>query len=213
MDIEEIMNSVTWEHLLFIFSLVFIVLFRAPMADLIRRIIKIDEKGITASPLPEAQREKVQTSAEAVQQLLDAVGNSIVINEQEEKIRDELKVKQLTVETDTARVLIKHLAGTQVLLAFERVHSSIFGSQIYLLKKLNELAGQGQSVEFVHNHIDHVKTLFPDQLAGWSYEQYWAFLYSHLLIVLKDEKFHITNFGVEYLTWLARNGRSENRPL
>ena len=110
-------------------------------------------------------------------------------------------------------VLIKHLAGTQVLLAFERIHSSIFGSQIFLLKKLNEVAGQGRAEEYVNNHIDYVKEQYPEQLGNWSFEQYLSFLYSQLLIVRHGDQIHITNMGVEYLTWLARNGRREDNPL
>ena len=141
------------------------------------------------------------------------MGNSIVINEQEKNIIKDLKIKGLPVDGDTEKVLIKHLAGTQVLLAFERIHSSIFGSQIFLLKKLNEVAGQGRAEEYVNNHIDYVKEQYPEPLGNWSFEQYLSFLYSQLLIVRHGDQIHITNMGVEYLTWLARNGRREDNPL
>ena len=210
---EEILKIITWHHLAFVFALVFIFVFRQPIAGLIKRTTKIDKEGLTAEPTPETQREITETSAEAVQQLLNAVGNSIVINEQEENIKKDLRLKGLPAEGDTAKVLIKHLAGTQLLLAFERIHSLIFGSQIFLLKKLNEVVGQGRTVDFVNNHVDHVKSLYPDQLGDWSTEQYFEFLYSHLLIVRHDTQIHITNLGVEYLTWIARNGRREDNPL
>ena len=209
----EILNAITWHHMAFLFAVVFVYLFRQPLSDLIKRITKIDKQGVTAEPSPDSQRENTETGAEAVQQLLDVVGNSIVINEQEDIIRNELTAKGLPAENDAAKVLIKHLAGTQLLLAFERIHNTIFGSQIYLLKKLNEFAGQGRSTEFVNHHIDHVREMYPDNLVDWDAERYLNYLYSQSLITINGDQLHITNLGVEYLTWVVRNGRRENNPL
>ncbi len=210
---EEIVKAISWQHLAFLFALIFIFVFRQPLSGLIKRTTKIDKEGLTAEPSPESQREKTETSAEAVQQLLDVVGNSIVINEIEERIRNELTAKGLPVGEGIAKVLIKHLSGTQLLLEFERIHSSIFGSQILLLKKLNEVAGQGRTEEFVKNYIEHVKELYAEQLGEWTSEQYLNFLYSQLLIVSDSGQIHITNLGVEYLTWITRNGRREDNAL
>ena len=90
---------------------------------------------------------------------------------------------------------LKHLAGTRVLLEFEQIHNLIFGSQIFLLKKLNEVAGQGKPIEFVANHFEHVKGLFPEQLGNWSLGQYLAFLIGRLLITTKGNIFHITTWA------------------
>lgn len=177
------------------------------------RITKISKEGLTAERTPEAQQEQSESSVEAVQQLLDFVGNSIVINEQECRIKSDLKAKGLSYDTDTDKVLIKHLAGTQILLAFERIHGSIFGSQIVLLKKLNEVSGQGRSIEFVDEHISGVKEIYSESLSSWSNPQYLNYLYSQSLIILLGEQIHITNLGVEFLTWMARNGRREGNPL
>ncbi len=206
----EILSAITWHHLVFVFAVIFIALFRQPLSELIRRITKIGKEGVTASSVPEAQREK--TDPEAVQQLLDVIGNSIVIADIEGRIKSELKEKGLNADGDTVKVLIRHLAGTQLLLSFEQIHNLIFGSQIFLLKKLNEVAGQGRPWTFVTNHIDHVKTLYPE-LGDWSYDQYLGFMYGRLLIIRHGDQIHITNLGVEYLTWIARNGRRENNPL
>lgn len=208
---KELLSAVTWHHLTFIFALVFIATFRQPLSELIRRTTKIGKEGLTAGSTPEAQREK--SDPESVQQLLDVVGNSIVITDIEGRIRTELTNNGFNTNGDTAKVLIRHLAGTQLLLSFEQIHNLIFGSQIFLLKKLNEVVGQGRPVAFVNGHIDHVKSIYPSELGEWSYDQYLEFLYGRLLIVRHEDQVHITNNGVEYLTWVARNGRSENNPL
>ena len=207
---EEFLKAISWQHLGFIFALVFIFSFRQPLSDLIRRVTSISKDGLTAGAPPEAQREKEHESA---QQLLDVIGSSIVIEELENRIKAELTTKNLSAEGHSVKVLIRHLAGTQLLLSFEQVHNLILGSQIFLLKKLNEVTGQGRPAQFVYGHIDHVKTLYPTELHDWSHEEYLAFLFIRSLIVQHDNQIHITNLGVEYLTWLVRNGRSEDKSL
>jgi hypothetical protein len=208
---EGIIKAIGWPHLAFLFAVFFVLLFRKPLFGLISRITSIDKSGIKASHTPEAQREKQKK--ESVQQLLLAIGDSIVLQDIEGRIRADLKEKGLETDGDTIKVLIKHLAGTRVLLEFEQTHNLIFGSQIFLLKKLNEVAGQGKPVEFVSNHFEHVKGLFPRQLGDWSLEQYVAFLIGRSLITTEGNIFHITNLGVEYLTWMIRNGKREDNPL
>lgn len=208
---EGIIKAIGWPHLAFLFAVFFVLLFRKPLFGLISRITSIDKSGIKASQTPEAQRE--EQKKESVQQLLLAIGDSIVLQDIEGRIRADLKEKGLEIDGDTIKVLIKHLAGTRVLLEFEQIHNLIFGSQIFLLKKLNEVAGQGKPIEYVANHFEHAKGLFPEQLGDWSLEQYLAFLIGRLLITTKGNIFHITNLGVEYLTWMIRNGKRENNPL
>jgi len=79
--------------------------------------------------------------------------------------------------------LVKHLAGTQLLLSLEKIHNSIFGSQIFLLRKLNEVVGTGRNEEYVLNHIDNVKNIFTENLSDWDANQYLAFLLTHLLLL------------------------------
>jgi len=208
---KELLNAITREHLIFVFALAFIIIFKQPLSELIRRTTRIGKDGLTAGSTPEAQREK--SDPEAVQQLLDVIGNSIVISDIEGRLKNGLTEKNFSIDGDAVKVLIRHLAGTQLLLSFEQIHNLIFGSQLFLLKKLNEVAGQGRPLAFINDHIDQVKEMFPTVLGDWSYDQYLEFLYDRLLIVRHGDQIHITNMGVEYLTWVARNGQSENRTL
>jgi hypothetical protein len=178
---------------------------------LISRITSNGKSGLKAEPLPEVQREKQKS--EAVQELLLAVGNSIALADIEGRIKAEIVERGLGNDEDTVKVLIKHLAGARLLLEFEQIYNLIFGSQIYLLKKLNEIVGQGQNNQFVEAHFQHVKTMFAKELGSWSFDQYMTFLFARMLVVNNKGIYHITNLGVEFLTWMARNGRSESRPL
>lgn len=208
---EEIIKSLGWPHLTFLFTVFFVLLFKKPLFGLISRITSINKSGIKASQTPEAQRE--EQKKELVQQLLLSIGDSIVLQDIEGRIKVDFREKGLETEGDTIKVLIKHLAAAKILLEFEQIHNLIFGSQISLLKKLNEVAGQGKPKEYVSAYFEHIKSLFPEQLGNWSLEQYLAFLIGRLLITTKGDIFHITNLGVEYLTWMIRNGRQEDYPL
>ena len=208
---EEIIKSLSWSHLTFLFAVFFVLLFRKPLFGLISRITSIDKSGIKASQTPEAQRE--EQKKESVQELLLVIGDSIVSRDVEGRIKADLKGRGLETDGDTIKVLIKHLGAAKILLEFEQIHNLIFGSQIFLLKKLNEVAGQGKPREFVAMHFEQIKSLFPELLGNWSSEQYLAFLLSRLLITIEGNVFHITNLGVEYLTWMIRNGRREDKPL
>ena len=203
----EILKSLGWPHFAFAFGVVFVLIFRRHLGALLDRITSIDRGGIKTQPVPEAQRE--EKKSEAAQELLDAIQHSIVLKDIETRIGAELQARELDTQSDTARVLIRHLAATRILLEFEQVQYFIFGSQIFLLKKLNEVAGQGQPKSFVTAHFKRLREdVFPDTFQDWTLEQYLAFLLGRQLILLSGDTYHITNLGVEYLTWMARNGRS-----
>ncbi len=177
---EEIIKALGWPHFSFLFALVFVLLFRNQLAGLISRITSIDKFGVKAAPTPEAQREKQKT--EAVQELLLAIGDSIVLRDVEGRIKSDLKERGLETEGDTIKVLIKHLGAAKVLLE-------------------------------VVTHFEHVKDIFKKDFGDWSFDQYMAFLIGRSLVTVDRDTYHISNLGVEYLTWMTRNGRSENRPL
>lgn len=208
----EIITALGWPHFAFAFGLVFLVLFRDQLRALLGRITSIDKNGIKTQPNPEIQREDPK-KIEAAQELLLAIGNTVVLEEIESRIKRDLTARQLIVEGETTKVLIKYLAAAQVGLEFEQVQNLIFGSQIYLLKKLNEVTGQGQLPALVEAHFAHVQSMFTDSFGDWSLEKYLYFLFDRNLIVHQDGRYHITNLGKEYLVWMARTGRSENKAL
>ena len=203
----EISKSLAWPICL----LILVKVFHKQISNFIHRIIKIDKEGITAMPLSEYQLEKPKT--EAVKSLLDVVSKTDLINSIEEDIRADLKKRGLQTTGDSIDVLIRHLAGTSLLLSFEQTHSQIFGSQLALLRLLNEMVGQGRSVTFINDYFDHIKLSFPEAFDEWSVDQYLNYMFVNLLITQNENKIHITNKGVEYLTWIARNGIQDNKPL
>ena len=208
----EIIAALGWPHFAFSFGVVFLLVFHAQLRALLGRITSIDKTGIRTQPNPEIQREDPK-KIEAAQELLLAIGNTVVLQDIEGRIRNELTTRQLSVEGETTKVLIKYLAAAQVGLEFEQIQNLIFGSQIYLLKKLNQVTGQGQSLALIESHFEHVQKMFNDSFADWTLEKYLHFLFERQLIVLQDGRYHNTNLGKEYLVWMARTGRAENNAL
>jgi hypothetical protein len=210
--VPEIISALGWPHFAFAFGLVFLFIFREQLRALLGRITSIDKSGIKTQPNPEIQREDPK-KIEAAQELLLAIGNTVVLQDIESRIKNELTSRQLSIDSETTKVLIKYLAAAQVGLEFEQVQNLIFGSQIFLLKKLNEVSGQGQSPALVQSHFEHIQKVFSDSFADWSLEKYLHFLFERNLVIFQDGRYHITNLGKEYLVWMARTGRSENKPL
>lgn len=212
MNAAQIISALGWPQCALLFGAIFLLIFRKPLVGLLNRITSIDKTGITALPNPEVQRE-LQTRTGAAQELMLAVGQSPVLQELEATIRTELADRGLAIEGETTDVLVKYLAAALLNLEFEQIHGLIFASQISLLKSLNEVAGQGQAPELLRIFFDVTKSRFPDAFGDWSLRQYLDFLMGRRLLVLQDERYHITNKGKEYLIWMARNGKSEINPI
>ena len=206
----ELLNAIAWHHLAFVIAIIFICKFRNQISALINRTRKIGMEGLSADPIPDKQQEKIETNSEAAQKLLKLVGDSPVIIEQENRINEDLK----SINADErVLVLTKYLAGTQILLAFEKIYAIIFRSQISILNMLNENRGQGMPVNSIDTYINIVKADYSETLGKWTNEQYLKFLYDSFLIMKEGDKIHITNLGIEFLAWMTREGRSQHKLL
>lgn len=153
------------------------------------------------------------TNNDNVQELIDRIGNSPSIAGLEENIKQELITNGLDVTGETVKVLLRHLAGAQLILTFEKIHSIIFGSQLRLLKQLNYSLPNGISEEDVSQFFEKVKLQFIESFKNWTVENYLSFLYSSSLITKTDNNIYLTNFGLEYLTWIVKNGIIEDKSL
>ncbi len=65
-------------------------------------------------------------------------------SEVEKLIYSDLQRRNLETSGDTVKVLVRHMAATQLALEFEQKYNLILGSQIYLLKKFIEQAKNRQ---------------------------------------------------------------------
>ena len=209
-EVAAIIASIGWPQAALLFALVFIALFFRPLRSFIDRVKSFGKDGVTTDDIPKSQIAESKTKA--VEDLM-RLGDSTLLKDVETAILTNLQHRGLGATGDSVRVLTHHLAATQIALEFEQVHSVIFGSQIFLLKKLNEFSSVGLDPSYLEKHFDGVQKMFSDGLGDWTLEQYLSFLYNRTLIRMDFGKYHLTVRGAEFLLWLVRMGRSENLPL
>jgi hypothetical protein len=170
----------------------------------------VGKEGVKADALPEAQYDEAQR--QVVDELMNLGDNQLLI-EVETAIKEDLKNRGLEYESNTVSVLIRHLAATRIAYAFEQAYNSIFGSQIHLLKQLHRVAGEGATKKYIDDYFSKVQQLYPDELNTWNTDQYLRYLILIEFITLKNNKYHITVKGTEFLIWLAKYARTENKVL
>jgi hypothetical protein len=163
--------------------------------------------GATASQAQEPVNEQ-----EEVRKLMD-IATSPALLRQDEAIRKDLAGRGFDTTGSTVTVLIRHLATARVLLVAERIYRTIFGSQIFLLKLLNEAPGKTLPVERVKAHFDAVKEAFPKVFEGWKIDTYLNFLISWELIRRDGDTYAITEYGSEFLTWMVAMALPEKGKL
>ena len=207
--LQKVIGSLGWPHIALIIGIFFMIIFRVPIATFIGRIRTVGKAGVTTETSPLAQSDEKRKIA--VDELMK-VGDSIVLKELEQSTVKDLSSRGLDTEGDTVKVLIRNLAATQLALDYEQIYNLIYGSQILLLRRLNEAVGQGRLKEYMDDYFLKVKSKHQD-LFTWSFEQYLDFLFKRALIITVDGKYHITTKGVDFLTWIVRNGRTEDRVL
>lgn len=205
------MEALTVPHLFFISFVICIMCFGVPIIGLISRITAISKTGIEVKSDPNMQRKEKQPETE--QELLVSFEKSPILSKIEQKIKSDLQEKKLSISGRTNKFLI-NLAAIHITIAhFEKTHNFIFGSQIFLLKKLNEMSDQGRPEEYIRAYFEQIKPSFPKELSAWTMEQYLGFLLEQSLIAKQNNTYRITDTGIEFLMWMTKNGRIEDKPF
>lgn len=170
--------------------LIGITLFRFPdewrailraIATLLQKTKKVGLSGIEAqdNPPPPSPDER-----RAIETFLRSFDNPLV-REQEETIARDLNHRGIQSPHDREQALIATLARTQIVLNFERIHSTIWGSQQKVLSYLNERPAGAADAE-VRSFYDAAKGEFGVIYDTYSYESWLSYLQTNLLIATKD---------------------------
>ncbi len=149
---------------------------------------------------------------EDVEALLRAGDGSVVVQRNEEVIIKDLTARGLYSDSEPERVLVRQLAVAQASLWFERTYNMIFGSQIRLLRNLNETK-QPISDGFVAQYFSVIQQRYSDELSSWTHEQYLEFMLASTLIEKTEAGYVITSEGYEFLIEMTRRGLAEGKGL
>lgn len=207
MEYQDILKILAWPLCVAVIAIIFLFIFQKEIREKISKIKSVSRNAILMEPTQETNITNYHSNDDLL-----GKNDSITVKEQKERIKKDLKDRNLDNNpTEANDILIHQLAITQLKLDFERIYNTIFGSQIYLLKKLNE---NTKLKKDVHSYISSVISN-NETLHDWSIEEYLNFLLGHSLIVIDPQKelFNITYIGQEFLLWLLQSGKNENKNL
>ena len=206
---ESTIQAFGWPHAALVFGMFFLFLFRKEVSTFLLKVKRVGKDGLHAEE-PVTAQTNVELSSTDLLEHMD-VGKSVFLDETEKLIFDDLKSRSLDTASQTTHVLVRNLAMSYVNLSHEQNYSAILGSQIKLLRQINGAAGQGVSDEYMEEFYAWASSQYSKEYEGWNTEKYLAFLINAKLIVFQNDLYYITNKGVDFLVWIAKSGRSDDR--
>ncbi len=185
---------------------VFFVMFRKQIVDLLGRVKSIGKNGVLLESGEQKSNVAVdpQKEAEALMRQFD----SVLVREVEDSIKKELGEKSL-LGVEAVPVLIRHVAALSIAYSFSEIYRSIWGSQISLLDYIN--AQSPQPVGALKVFYSSGATQYPAGYSNYPFEQWLAFLKRNILIREDNALISITVRGREFLTYLTTTGLSRNK--
>jgi len=202
------MEVLVWPIVVVVLSIIFMLIFRQPISAFIARLRKVSLTGLEALS-DQPQKVPVRDSSpEDTGELMKSF-DSPTLREQEAAIQKGLEDRRVAGE-EAVKVLTRHLAANQIALYYERLNSAIWGSQIYLLRFLNS-SMTGETSEIPRRFYDSAAANYPDVYSQYSFESYMDYLVNAHLIIGQEGRYLITEWGRDFLVYLAREGISESR--
>lgn len=202
------MDAFAWPLGVVILGIIFMLIFRQQIAAFIGRLRKVGRAGLeTGSDQPQKAPDR-ESTAEDSEELMRSF-DSPILRQQEVALQTDLNNRGLSGDEAT-KVLIRHLAATQLGLRFEQLNNVVWGSQISLLRLLNSSTA-GETAETVRSFYDHAAAQYPNVYANYPFKSYMTFLMHIRLVIVQEGKHMITEFGRDFLTYLVKTGRTEFR--
>jgi hypothetical protein len=198
------------------------LVFRSPIKALFDRIHSFGMAGAEAKFLPKqgsdegfsfADNLEVQSDSASDEKKTDdrtlptsAFGSRVQL-EVKEQFKNE--ISRLS-DAEARDYLISALAKERIEKVFSAAYANIFGSQIRALQLLNDNGGR-ISLDRAHAEFEVVRseiTIFKD----WTLEEFLNYLKNFQLIEKDLNGVRITLYGRAFLSFLAEQGWSTNRP-
>ena len=199
-----------------IVAIVAVLILRRPIINLINRMNKIGFAGVSAEAsqqrqetvekgLPD-QEKKIDAKNDTVDKILGLFSNQ-TIERAVTVVNNESKVNEAQETEQKIEILHKYSQALYLILSFERIYNVIFGSQLFILDRVN--TGSDETKDSLKTFYDSAVSRFPEFYATYQYDDYFNFLISNELLVKKeDETYNITWIGRDFLKFLVENGKS-----
>jgi hypothetical protein len=217
-------HILSWPVAAFVLGMVF----RRPLTELVGRIINIKGAGFElaappasaqieskSSPSPEAIKGEIgSTTPEMLVPLATVpdekreavrafgVGFSPIVDEDVTKIKGQLDLLNFPLDAvDTAEILVRHLAVTQLMVRCERTHRLIFGSQIVALHMMNNTPQPESAVRAI---FEQARTAEPKFYGSYTFDDWIGFLSREITVIkTEDGQYAITVYGRSYLQYIS----------
>ena len=127
-----------------------------------------------------------------------------MVDESVQSIKTELVGLDLPLASeDTAEILVRHLATTQLMVRCERTHRAIFGSQIVALHLMNN--GGPQPDRALMSLFENARAQEPRFYGSYTFENWIGFLIGEAAVLKTDnsELSAITVYGRTYLEYIG----------
>lgn len=210
-EVLDLLTVVRWPVAAVLLGVIGFILFRKSVVSLLDRITSVSREGLKTSA-PTGQIAPDTENVSRARELIDVLA-SPVIKETEARIKNDLKERGLDYQSETAQVLTSHLAATQLVVFFEETYRIIFGSQIFMLKIANQNRADGVSFDDIAAHFKNLQQVHSPAFDKWTTDTYVSFLLSSSLLTAREDRYRVTNLGVEFLQWMAKNGIPEGKNL
>lgn len=201
------MEHFAWPIAALIFGVVSLFLFRTNIAGRIDKVLKIERNGVTIGQEP--TQSVPESMGTGFQEMMD-LANSPLLLEREAQLREALKARGITGDSEAAKVLTRALASSHLSLQWEQIERMIYGSQLSILVEMNARPN-GLSVEDIKSVFDAAAKQFPDTYKNYGFSDYVNFLTEMGLVAKGGVGYQITLTGKEFMIWLVKSGRTHRR--
>jgi hypothetical protein len=220
------MGAFAYPIVIFVISVIFMLIFRRPIATLIDRTKKIGPTGLDASGLA-SQQLAVETQQAQVEEKPSETKSKTYeefqtymapfrfpsMTRRAEELKTNLDFGSLT--QDQLREMAVDL-GAFFLMAgeFENIYTLIFGSQISALHDLNTVYVVGRPLTVIKLFYDRAAAVSPSEYQNFPFDQWLGFLQRNNLIIVPENVIaKISEDGRDFLRYLIQIGKPLNKGL
>lgn len=196
--IVELIRILIWPGVVIMLGLTF----KDDLKKLIPRILKAGPTGVEF----DAQKQVVASTFTGELREIPGVVRTNTIAALEKKIHGELQVFNPEAHVD---LLVRHLAQAQLQTAFERIYGIMFGSQIAGLRALVDAGGTVSRLDGVRFFNEQVESRPDLKNLRSNFDEWLRYLIRSGLVVDDGTKLSITDFGRDFLLYLASTHGNE----
>ena len=211
----ELLKILIWP----IIVIIIVLILKKTIINLLNRISKIGFAGVGAEVSQQKQEnvenglpehgKKIENTNENIEKTL-GLFSQLTINKAISVVNDESKVNEIKVDAEKIETLHKYSQALYLILSFERIYNVIFGSQLYILERINTT--NNETKDSLKRYYENAQKKENEFYSTYSYDDYFNFLVNNdLLLINESETCSITFLGRDFLKYLVENGKTLNR--